>query len=1079
MDELERAIVAGLSPSANQALKEEAMVYFARVKDSPDGWQLGLNLFLAVPTRDPQIRFIALQLVEDLLRNQRRYHTIDPGTKSFLRQSLWAWLEKGVDPTVPDFLKNKFCQILVLLFRLQYQNSWQSFFDDLLALLSSSVGGPRSDLIVNLFLRICISIDEEVVAIDAIRSEDDLVLNTALKDQMRMSAVQRLRDAWLQILIANTTPSASKQSLEVAATTLRNIGQYVSWIDIKLVVVPEVINRLYEYLQHPSLRVSSLQCLLGIVEKGMTNVDKLDLIEALRAVNVLEPLWTATSDDSELLDQMAKYINAVGVEICRCCENLPPTRDSRGLALLLIQNLLPHAIRTLQSEYEEISTTVLPFADELLKLLKDAQKTNIVVGISDGSDPSLRGLLVHEVPKFIEESMFLLLGVFVSKLKYNEEDDFTFGNGAGEDEALFQELRRSLRSRLEQIDDTMFFSYFSSVVTSTFDTVVAATGRGQALTEALKWSEAELALHLIHIFKGPATAMEPLLEQMIKSVIHIPSIPLVYFEVIVRYSQFFQTRPEFLPVVLESFVDKRGLHFPNQAVQSRLFYLLLRFLKEGKDLKAKLQPFASKFVISVQDLLVVQPISPAPTPTLRTVSSSTLATDSSDDSEISYFDSQLSLFEAVGYFISLEPDSSKQEQLLQRVVGPLLATIKQILDSQLYKSDSPPDNMPVTTHLKQLITAIGSIGKGFPDYDVSTKSSVTPSPLWASVFKEALGLIVLVLQQLSTFEVIRESTRFAFQRLIGCIGNDILPYFEPMLAAGLLANCTTRELANFLPSLIQLMFKFKTSMFPILNDITTPLLERIFTGLNQEITGFDDKNDAINLRRAYLNFLNNIFVFELEGVLITEANYPLLNTVLQSCVFYGMDPSDYTAQKMALSALSKMVASWGSAPKPSATSNGVEIPTTILTARPAQSPDPNRSRKTGMVGAKPLNTDKKQKDGNLVAIGTGGRSPLPGFDKFIYESIVPALFQAPLKPDFSVQDPQTIAVFAELALVHKRILIVQGLEYLEFLNAYLPSIQCPPQLALQFTMALQQLPTKEFQGLLKVILQHRARSLPF
>jgi hypothetical protein len=47
MEDLERAIVAGLSPASSPELREQAMQYFARLKEDPAGWQLCVGLFLA------------------------------------------------------------------------------------------------------------------------------------------------------------------------------------------------------------------------------------------------------------------------------------------------------------------------------------------------------------------------------------------------------------------------------------------------------------------------------------------------------------------------------------------------------------------------------------------------------------------------------------------------------------------------------------------------------------------------------------------------------------------------------------------------------------------------------------------------------------------------------------------------------------------------------------------------------------------------------------------------------------------------------------------------------------------------
>jgi hypothetical protein len=43
-----------------------------------------------------------------------------------------------------------------------------------------------------------------------------------------------------------------------------------------------------------------------------------------------------------------------------------------------------------------------------------------------------------------------------------------------------------------------------------------------------------------------------------------------------------------------------GLHHPNSAVRSRVDYLFLKFVKDNKDLKEKIQPLAGKVVLAIQ-----------------------------------------------------------------------------------------------------------------------------------------------------------------------------------------------------------------------------------------------------------------------------------------------------------------------------------------------------------------------------------------------------------------------------------------------------------------------------------------------
>lgn len=70
----------------------------------------------------------------------------------------WPWL-------YPVDLKNKFAHAVALLFRQTYLKSWTTFFSEMLALIAPlpQSSGKSNMKMVDLFLRILMSIDEEVV----------------------------------------------------------------------------------------------------------------------------------------------------------------------------------------------------------------------------------------------------------------------------------------------------------------------------------------------------------------------------------------------------------------------------------------------------------------------------------------------------------------------------------------------------------------------------------------------------------------------------------------------------------------------------------------------------------------------------------------------------------------------------------------------------------------------------------------------------------------------------------------------------------------------------------------------------
>ncbi|KAI8620592.1 armadillo-type protein [Chytriomyces sp. MP71] len=1123
----EQAMLAALDPSS--PAHSQASAFCEALRVSSFGWKVCVNL-AANAARTAEARFVALQVVEDLFSSSNlpgtRYVSLPPADRALVRQSIFGVISRSISTDTPiapsNFLRNKFIHILVLIMRRDYiphpiTNSppeWPTFFNDFLSL-------PRTPTFTHTFLHLCASVHDEVASREMSYSAETHTANILIKDCMRAQGVPaNLVATWFQIL----SDALSENDFATASSSLKCIGLYVSWIDAVQLVLSNAgfIEALIGFLSPTTanqLRMGALSCLMGLVEKGMLVPDKLAVFELLGATSrILESIAVGTSDgangavndnEDDFEDLGCKYINLVGMELCKAWDMVvdtskvsssssssPPSISLEAAGMLKarllkhVQKILPHAVRVLRSEYDDVSSLMFPFLDEYLRILKDCKKDGALTNVPSGG-ANAEYLGVEEAKVFVDDSLVGLLGVIVAKMKYDEEEEYDFVGGGGDDEALFFQMRQTLRSKMEVImliDNDMFFQHFTAVLSNTFDAISMANHNRQRVQDRMRWSEAELALHLLYIYKGPfvyvnpenaPTALNGILVKMMQCNISAyphPSIPLVFFETVVKYGLFFNSvngaNVDFLPQVLESFVDARGLHNPSSSVRSRVYYLFLRFVKEIKELKGKLKVYAGQLVEAIKDVLYIIPPQMQQPGVLANAQKQLLGS--------SIFDNQLYVFEAVGFLISLDGSASNQEQLLQAILVPLMTSMQEILDSAMYKLDTP-ENPAVTNYTRQLITAVGSVSKGFPDYDVTTRTSQS-SPLWANVFKQALHRIILVLQTLNGFETIRESARFAFQRMIGCVGEEILPFFKPLITAGLFSHCSTKELANFLPSVDLLMHKFKVAFLPILNEIFVPLVERIFYFLNQVVSGHDELNEMNDLRRSYFNLLNNIFVHDLMDVLISDTNSQHFNTVLQSTLHMGGDPTDPAAQKLALSLLSKMVAVWGSEATnplakpvvPGVAPPPAQQPATTVINGLSHSPLLENAKywKAGMVTAAPTKAEKKAAGTGgkeIIAIGLGGRRPLANFAKFIYDSILPLLFEIPRNPKFNIADGAAQLVVFEIANCHKTILIVQGVEYLRVLDEFCSlRLGWSPEATREFEQALVQLSTRQFQAALKV-----------
>ncbi|KAJ3280160.1 pre-tRNA nuclear export protein [Borealophlyctis nickersoniae] len=990
-----------------------------------------------------------------------------------------------MDETELVYLRNKFALVIVLVFQNQYPHEWPSFFDDLLALLASTSGTPKHPAAIDMFLRISLALDDEVVNLYIQRSGEDTKRNADIKDAMRVSAVGRLTETWYNILT-----SSWQTNPEVANVCLNLFARYVSWIDIKLVVGQDFISGLYQFLTTEPLRMAACQCLTEIVNKGMKPLDKLGLLQALNVTDVLGQL--DIEGDVEFAEQVAKLVNVMGVELGRCWEESDSFPEAKEAAVGMLSQVFPFLIKLFGNEYDDTTSVLFPFLDKYLAVIKKEKRA--------GGDLALERY---------EANLLELLRVVIFKMKYDEEEDWQFGAGAGEDEAAFSEMRKSLKvyfDAVAAIDRNLFITCVSTTVCTTLDDL---TVRGMG---AKTWSEAELALHLLYLFsealfsleKGSpsftvtapdgtvsVTPLGEMVSKMLKSNISSyphDSIPFVFFDNVARYASFFESFVEFIPDVLGPFVDTRGLHHENSSVRSRVSYHFLKFVEK---LRTRALPYVDNVLTSIQDLLIVRrppPTLPSPPTTPVTPKPGSTATS---------FDSQLYLFEAVGMLISLDPaQPEKQVELLTAVIRPLMNQMEEIMQKELYKQDVPPDNVVFTTQLNHIIRAIGSTSKGFPDFNTAVKT-VQAVPAWTAVFKQALQAIVVVLERLNSSELIREASRYSFQRMVGCMGPEAMEHIRPLVTAGLLSSSTAKELVDFIPFIALIIHRFSPTISPVINDLFPPLTDRIFFYLNQPASGTDDAFEALELRRQYLVFITHIFNANMEEILISETNMPRLNTITQSVLHYANDCSDPASQKAAFSVIGRMIGAWGGAP-----------------ARPAKSESgsgakSNGSTKTspvmkkkGMVGAKmdraqsapqllPDGTTKlspalsqsqsqqqqqqqqQQSQSQAIQAEIPAKPPLPGFDRFLLDQVLPNLFAVPLKPEFSLADGSAIAVMGEIATCHKLISAAMGEGYYDYLiNVFLPSIGCPGAIAEQFVGGLRGLEAKSFRKFLTSFIQN-------
>ncbi|KAF1365790.1 Exportin-T [Lizonia empirigonia] len=982
--QVENAIQIASDPTSNQQLRGQAIEYLNQLRAEGTAWQASLALFVRDPRPSDIIRHTSL----DLVNNAVQEHRLDEQSLVYIRDTLMSHIRQSYAPgsssTDTNHIQNKLMQTMTYLFVALYPSSWQCFFDDFRTLAGDQAAiGSTNTATTFLYLRVLGQVHDEIADQLVSRPEDEKKRNTDLKDLIRQRDAQKISVSWQEIL-----GKWRETDLSLIEMCLRTIGRWVSWTDINLIVNQSMISTFLEMAgqqgisdpESPAGRVrdAAIDTFSEIVSKKMSPGDKIELILFLNLSDVVGQLlgspalaeYNSPNYDNDLAETVAKLVNNTVFDVVKILESDSGNEQTRQRADDLIRIFTPYLLRFFADQYDEVCSTVIPALTDLLTFLRKLQKKT-------GSVPPQYAAVLPPV-----------LDAIIAKMKYDdtaswgEEDEQT-------DEAEFSDLRRRLhvlQQTVTAIDEPYYIETLSRLVNGTF-------GRLSQGDQSLNWRDLELALYEMYLFgelavrnqglyakREPSSVAAQQLVGMMHSMIDSglanyshPAVQLQYMEICVRYYQFFEQNPQLIPKVLENFVSLT--HSNHVKVRSRSWYLFQRLVKH---LRAQLGNVSYDIIQAVGDLLTIKAEVPD-------TSEDDMSSDEEDQSADALFNSQLYLFEAIGCIASANTVSTENKQLYARtIMSPLFADMEQTLP----QARSGDERAILQIH--HIIMALGTLARGYSDWVPTANNSTAPLTEVADEFTKASEAILVALQSLNTSGSIRHAARFAFSRLISVLGSRLLQQLPSWIEGLLSLSSSMDEISTFLKVLAQVIFTFKTEIASILDTVTTPVLQRIFTALAVTPSGTDDEIQLAELRREYLNFITVVLNQNLGSVLVSNVNQATFEPVISSIETFARDTRDYQTARLAICVIIRMIDVWSG---PDKVGSGA-------TATPTS---PNTE-------------------------------PLPGFDNYVVERFSPLVWSIPASPSFNSKDAQAKQVLHETANLQTEIIKKVGEPYAERLR---------------------------------------------
>ncbi|WWC92796.1 uncharacterized protein L201_007755 [Kwoniella dendrophila CBS 6074] len=821
--------------------------------------------------------------------------------------------------------------------------------------------------------------------------------------------------------------------------------------------------------RHISLRTATANIIRSFAAKGVQDPQaRLEVLKVLDIVSLVDPLEVETrgvKDNEEVVAFRAAVggvLATFGTELVALSENNEIPEPLRNEAENMMNAALPLLLRFLSDRQYEVPISVAPFASDLLKVYKRIYKPPLAPPPVKASQPqppapSPPPPLTPQRREFLAS----MLDILIRQLAWPEDAEWEApGNEDDSDDemALFRTFRVHCRSYIEsiaQIEKALHTEVVARIVVATLD---AFQSGGPA---AVPWQQAELALHLVYTFgelskttkaardktfrananmssamssgrttptgemadadvnygnakdnfdydQYPLSPLGELLKRCMASGISTyphASVTLQYFEISVRYVEFWRYKPEAVPPMFEAILDARGVHHSDEGVRRRCFYLFQKLCKDCRS--------------PAVDAMVA--------PILESIKATTGKTYAAD---------QLYLFEGAGFLVYFtKTDAGKQISLLEAIAGPLMSGMASGVER--YRAD--PTDIQAVLQVHHHLLALGHFAKGFPtvsDTQVETLPYTPP-------FKQMTEALLQALDAVKSQRVVRDAARFAFAQFVNAIGTTVAE-LVPRFVSVVVTEYEPSELVDFMLFLGLLMHRLKKNTFETMDMLLLPLLSRIFAILQQPITGTDEAQTHARLKDAYLTFFTALMNANLDGVFITERNKPEFENVLTTLLGLTQDCSDPGSQRFAFGFFARSVIAWGTSPE--------------AAAQPSVFADSALSAMSKAVA----NGSAAATNQHSIAKEDRAKQALPGYENFIYQRLLPACFEVPARKEFNIRG-STLTLF-EMAGLVRSTAQARGQEAIDFLlSDLLPRLGCPPDIANQFVNSLKTLQAKDFR----------------
>lgn len=797
---------------------------------------------------------------------------------------------------LPTYQRTKIGVVLSLLVQSDFPERWQTAFHELIQLSTVIEDNDVTNMIrKDIYLRtldaFCdeivedTSVDRNTLIKDTVRGLKNELLPIGMPSEQSISAM--ILQSILHILkscaghIYNAHHFSSdrlRQFQMIPIQCLSVMKRFISWIDLSLALNDEVLCLLFTCINNagpgdtedvdgslPSqLAVEALECLKEIISKGMEEQKKMRVIVKLDILHKIETsginLVEIDRTHTTVVIKVAELVSMVGIELINYYATTTD-QDELYWTSSKLEQLMPLFLKCFSYDDIDVSGAVIELASKLVMMVGSEQKQ------------------INTIQSLFQITSYIpnVLSIMFDQMKYPENFEFDYEDEDEAEEEIYRTELRKLNQSLVRSVPEVSLQFLCTSLSQLKTPLSHATTR-----------DVEVVLRLIYHFCDgirPSPGVKTVLKNPIfcevlvalhKSDISMHrhrEVIILYYDIAVRYSEFFDSHLEFLPGFLESITGTRGLQNQHPRVRSRSCYL---FLKLVKSVGQHLRPYVESAIGGIQNML----------------SNQVLYSLHPEDS--------LYLFETIGLLLGRSNlDAKDEERFLSSIITPFLHDMENLIMS----SNMERDSEAIGDKLAFSIASLAFLSKGFPkDVSLGVKN----------IFTETVAICLLVLESFPFHDMIRNKIMIYIQRMLLLLGSDMIPYMHRFFPH-IISNCKEHDILDIGQMFYQLSLKFKSRAIPAINSDIISFLKRCY-----QLTPIDDGKigsafhlaEILSIKKVMFATVHQIVSSDCAAVFISSTNISSLQDVLSMVGDGAINITDPAIQRTCLQFFKELVYHW-------------------------------------------------------------------------------------------------------------------------------------------------------------------------